>query len=117
MALADPQVITINAVATDLNRVKSDGSRSEYATPDETLKFTVSHQESKSRTRRMARLDQRVVAADPLSSENEYKTLGAYLVIDEPEYGFSDTEIDYVVQALTAWLSTANVSKILGNQH
>jgi hypothetical protein len=65
----------------------------------------------------MIRVDQRVVAADPLTSVNEYKSLGVYVVIDEPEYGFSDTEIDYVVQALTDWLTTANVTKVLGNQH
>jgi hypothetical protein len=65
----------------------------------------------------MVRADQRVVAADPLTSVNEYKDLGVYLVIDEPEYGFTDAEIDYVVQALTTWLSTANVTDILESQH
>jgi predicted Zn-dependent peptidase len=117
MALTDPQTITVNSVEQTLNRIKSDGYRSEYADTDEEFKMTISHQESKSRTRRMVRVDQRVVAADPLTSVNEYKSLGVYVVIDEPEYGFSDTEIDYVVQALTDWLTTANVTKVLGNQH
>lgn len=117
MAFSDPQTITINTVGKTCNRIKSDGYKSEYATTDEAVKLTLSHQESKKRTRRMARVDQRVVAADPLTSVNEYKDLGVYLVIDEPEYGFSDTEIDYLVQALTAWLTTANVTKLLGNEH
>lgn len=117
MALADPQTITVNTVAKTCNRIKSDGFKSIYATSDEEFKLTVSHQESKQRTRRMVRVDQRVVAADPLTSVNEYKDLGCYLVIDEPEYGFSDTEIDYVVQALAAWLTTAQVGKVLANQH
>lgn len=117
MALADPQTLTVNSVDQTLNRIKSDGFRSEYATSDETFKLIVSHQESKNRTRRMVRVDQRVVAADPLTSQNEYKSLGVYLVIDEPEYGFSDTEIDYVVQALGAWLTTSMTGKICGNQH
>lgn len=117
MALADPQTLTVNTVEQTLNRVKSEGTRSVYKTPDEEFSFTVSHQESKSRTRRMCRVDQRIVAADPLTATNEYKDLGVYLVIDEPEYGFTDTEIDYVVQALTAWLTSANVAKVLGNQH
>lgn len=65
----------------------------------------------------MIRVDQRVVAADPLTSVNEYKSLGVYLVIDEPEYGFTDAEIDYVVQGLTTWLSTANVTKVCSGQH
>lgn len=117
MAFTDPQSITVNAIAKSLPRVKSDGARSEYLEAAEEFKLTISHQESKGRTRRMVRIDQRVVAADPLSSVNEYKSLGVYLVIDEPEYGFSDAQIDYVVQALCDWASTANITKVLGNEH
>lgn len=117
MAFADPQTVTINTVAQTLNRIKSDGARSVYSKDDESVTLTLSHQSSKDRTRRMARLDKRVVATDPLSSVNEYKSLGVYIVVDEPEYGFTDADIDYVVQALTAWLSSANVLKLLGNQH
>jgi hypothetical protein len=116
MAFTDPQSITVNAVAKSMDRVKSEGFRSEYAMPDETFKMIISHQESKGRTRRMVRVDNRVVAANPLSALNEYKTLGVYFVVDEPEYGFADQDIDYVVQALKTWLSSANVLKVLGNQ-
>jgi hypothetical protein len=117
MALADPQTVTIDATPQTLNRVLSVGTRSEYVTTDESHTFVVSHQASKNRTRRMVRIDKRVVAADPLTAVSEYKTLGVYLVIDEPEYGFDDEEIDDVVQGLIAWLTTANVTKVLGNQH
>lgn len=117
MAFADPQTITVNAVAQTLARIKSDGYRSEYLEDVEEFKMTISHQESGDRTRRMVRCDQRIVAEDPLTSVNEYKNLGVYLVIDEPEFGFSNTEIDYLVQALTAWLTTANVVKVLSNEH
>lgn len=117
MAFTDPQTVTVNSVPETLNRVKSDGYRSEYAATDEDFKMTISHQESGARTRRMVRLDQRKVAADPLTSVNEYKVLGAYLVIDEPEYGFTDEEVDDLVQALVAWLTTANVTKVCGNEH
>lgn len=113
----DPQSLTINAVPFTLPRISSDGTRSDYSTSDEAVKMTISHQEGKGRTRRMVRVDQRVIAADPLTSVNEFKTLGVYLVIDEPEYGFSDASIDYVVQALKTWLSTANVTKICGAEH
>lgn len=116
MAFADPQTVTVNAVPITLNRIKSDGYSAEYASDDEGLKMRISHQESRDRTRRMVRLDQRVVAADPLTSTNEFKTLGVYLVVDEPEFGFSDTEIDYVVQGLKTWLSSGNVAKVCSNQ-
>lgn len=117
MAFTDPQVITVNTVDKTLNRVKSDGYKSEYLASDEAYKMTLSHQEAKGRTRRMARVDARVVATDPLSSVSEYKNLGVYIVIDEPEYGFSDSDVDYVVQALCAWLDSTNVLKLLSNQH
>lgn len=117
MSFADPQTITVNSIAKTLDRIKNEGMSSEYATADEAYKMRISHQESKGHTRRMVRVDQRVVAADPLSSVNEYKTLGVYVVIDEPEYGFADVDIDYVVQALKTWLSSANVLKVLSNQH
>jgi DNA-binding MltR family transcriptional regulator len=117
MAFTDPQTITVNTVAQTLNLVNSEGSKSVYSTADESFKMTLSHQESKNRTRRMVRVDNRVVAADPLTSENEYKSLGIYLVIDEPEYGFTDVEIDHVVQALNVWMDTANITKVLSSQH
>lgn len=117
MALTDPQTITVNTVAQTLNRIQSDGLKSIYVTADEVYKFTVSHQESGKRTRRMIRIDKRVVAADPLSSINEYKSLGIYLVVDEPEYGFTDDDIYDVLAGLIAWLTEVNVLKVLASQH
>lgn len=116
MAFADPQSVTINSVAKTLNLVKREGMSAEYATDDEVFKLRISHQDSKSRTRRMVRIDQRVVATDPLTSVSEYKTAGVYLVIDEPEYGFTDAELDYIVQGLKTWASSANVLKVLSSQ-
>lgn len=117
MAFADPQTVTISAAPNTLNKVRIEAQKTVYATSDENLKLTISHQETKGRTRRMARLDKRVVAADPLSSQNEYKSLGIYVVFDEPEYGFADADIDAAAAGLFAWLSSANVLKILGSQH
>lgn len=121
MSLADPQNITIATVAETFNRISTEGQRSIYQVDDEDYSFTVSHQTSgkgsNSRTRRMVRLDARTVAANPLTSVNEFKTAGVYLVIDEPEYGFSDTVLDGLVQALKSWATTTNVLKVLTNQH
>lgn len=116
MAFTDPQSITVNTVTKSMPRIKSDGTKSIYKTADEEFQFTISHQESKSRTRRMVRVDQRKVAADPLTSVNEYKTAGVYVVIDEPEYGFTDTELGYIVAALTAWLTAGNVAKVCASE-
>lgn len=117
MSFTDPQSITVNAVAKSMPKISSEGTKSIYQKAEEDFKMTISHQVSRDRTRRMVRVDQRVVATNPLDSTTEYKTLGVYLVIDEPEYGFSDTEIDYLVQALKAWATTANILKVCGNEH
>jgi len=56
------------------------------------------------------------VAANPLTSVNEYKTATVTITINEPEYGFDDTTLDYNVQGLKGWASTANVLKVLTDQ-
>lgn len=115
--LSDPQTLTINGVANTCAKISTSETKSVYQTADESVKMTVSHQESKDRTRRMIRVDQRVVAADPLTAVNEYANLAVYVVVDQPEFGFSIAQIDYVVQALKTWLATATVTKVLGAEH
>lgn len=117
MALSDPQTVTIDSTPYTCNRVETEKTRSVYQTSDENLKLTVSHQETKTRTRRMVRLDQRVIAEDPLTAVNEYKGLGIYLVIDEPEFGFDDTDIANVVAGLQALCDSTFIGKVCGAQH
>lgn len=116
---ADPQSVTINAVPTSLPRTQTEATKSVYSAADESVVMTISHQETSSgRTRHIVRLDKRVVATDPLEATKQtYETLGTYAVIDEPEYGFSDTDINYMVQALCDWLTAGNVAKVCGAEH
>lgn len=113
---ADPQSVTINAVPVSLPRVLVGSGEATYRSADETVQLRISHQDSKGRKRRMARLDQTVIAADPLTAENASQKAGVYIVIDEPSFGFDDTNLDYLVDALIAWMSTANIAKILGGE-
>lgn len=115
--LASPQSVTINAVATDLNRIIDDGLSSTYTSADDTLSFVVSHQPSKTRVRRMVRIDKKVIAANPLTAIQQYQKAGVYVVIDEPEFGFSSSEIQHLVEALKTWLSSANIQAVLANRH
>lgn len=117
MSLATPQTVTIDTVATDLNRVLEDGTKSIYQSADGNTKLTVSHQESKSRVRRMARIDRKIIAADPLSAVNAYQTCGVYIVIDEPATGFTDAALLGYVNVLKTWLSDANINAILASRH
>lgn len=117
MSLATPQSVTIDTVATDLHRIEEDKTSSLYQAADGTLALRVSHQQSKNRTRRMVRIDETVVAADPLTAENSYQKAGVYLVIDEPAYGFTNAEIEDIVDGLTTWLTSANILAVLASRH
>lgn len=117
MSLATPQSVTINAVATDLHRIEDDKTSSLYQSNDATLSLKVSHQTSKGRSRRMVRLDQTSIAADPLTAENSFQRAGVYIVIDEPDYGFTDTQLDHLVNGLKGWLTTANIAALCASRH
>lgn len=116
MAFTDPQSITVNAVPKSMPRISSGESSSVYKTADDTFTMRLSHQKSKGRTRRMVRVDQKAIASDPLSAENVYQTAGVYVVIDEPEFGFDDTTLSYLVTALKDWLTAGNITKVLGSE-
>lgn len=113
---ADPTSVTINGVAKSMPTVSRAATSSVYATADGIFTLKISNQNTKTRERHLARIDQRIVAVDPISTDNFFAELGVYLVIDSPNSGYSDAEIDYVVQGLKGFLTTANVLKILGNE-
>lgn len=117
MAFADPQSITVNAVPKSLPRISAGESQSVYKTADDEFQMRISHQKTKTRVRRMVRIDQKVVAADPLTAENTYQTAGVYIVVDEPEFGFTDTVLGYLVTALKDWVvAGTNTAKLLGSE-
>jgi len=113
---ADPQSVTINAVPVSLPRVSIGVSEATYRSADETVQMRISHQSSKGRKRRMIRLDQFVIAADPLTAENASQKAGIYLVVDEPTFGFTDAALDYLVDALIAFMTSGNIAKLLGGE-
>jgi len=120
MAFADPQSVTINAVAQTLPRVSSGVNAGAFLKDDSTVKLSVSHSYAK-RVRRVIRLDHSKIAADPLmASINVRLNMSAYLVIDEPVTGYTVAERKQVVDGLTAYLtasSGARVTQLLGGEN
>lgn len=112
---SDPQSVTVNLVAKSLPLTSREGMVSVYSEDTGEHILRVSHQEA-SRDRRVVRLDHEKIAADPLTAVNATVSTSVYIVIDEPKWGYTDTEIDYLVQGLTGWLTTANVLKVLGGE-
>lgn len=116
MAFTDPQSVTVNAVAQSLPNISRERLGSQYRKDDGTYSLKIQHSEGK-RNRRTIRLDFQKVAADPFEPALNQKFTGsAYMVVDAPPTGFTNVEIKDIVLGLTAWLSSANVLKVLGGE-
>lgn len=114
---ADPQTITISTVAQTMPRVEVGNRRAVYRKADGTHILTISHASaSGNRMRSMVRIDKNAVVPDPITQVNDTETLGVYLVIDRPEQGFTVSEVDAVIQGLKAWLTTAAVTALYGQE-
>lgn len=111
MAFADPQSVTINAVANSLPRISSGVNTGAFQKDDTTVALSVSHQYGK-RTRRQLRLDHSKIAADVFTSDNVKYSMSAYLVVDVPETGYTVAEQKQIVDALAAYLTAASGAKI-----
>jgi hypothetical protein len=120
MAFADPQTVTINAVANTLPRTGFPTNGGVFTKDDGNVKLAVAHAVGAKRTRRTARLDFRKIAADPLiSAQNIQYSMSAYLVVDIPITGFTVVEQKQIVDALTLYLtasSGAKVTQLLGGE-
>lgn len=108
MAFADPQSVTINAVANTLPRTSFGTNSGAFTKDDGNVKLSVSH-DYKTRTRRLIRLDHSKIAADPLlAGVNVRASMSAYLVVDVPQTGFTVAEQKLIVDALTGYLSASS---------
>jgi hypothetical protein len=118
MAFSDPQSLTINAVSTDMPRVGSSEPErvGRFRTADGEYEFTVRQNQTSARYRREIRLTQKKVAADPISAVNKEVSASVILVVDEPKWGFSDTELGYLTDAIEAWFDSSSRAKMLGGE-
>jgi len=113
---ADPQSVTVNAVAQSLPAIERNGQSSIYQKDDGGYKLTISHAYGK-RKRFTVRLDAQKIAADPLSSaNNNLYSSSAYLVIDGPTVGYTNAELRDLSVALAGFCTSANLLKVLGGE-
>lgn len=113
MAFADPQSITINAVAHSLPRVALGNFTGQFQTNDGLVVEKIAHTSTNQRTRRSIRVDLSKIAADPLAADRNLRySMSAYLVVDVPITGFTVTEAKYVVDGLLAYLTASSGAKI-----
>lgn len=113
---ADPQSVTINAVANSLPRTSSGTNSGIFTKDDGLVKLSITHNVGK-RSRRVVRLDHAKIAADPLlAGVNVKANMAAYLVIDTPETGYTLVEARQVVEGLVDYLVDATITKVLGGE-
>ncbi len=120
MALADPQSVTINAVAISLPRTSSGTDAGSFSSNDGLVKESVSHQYGK-RTRHLLRIDHSKVAADPfVPSQNAKYSMSFYIVADVPPTGYTVTEQKQVIDGFIAQLNASSgalITKLLGGEN
>lgn len=120
MAFADPQSVTINAVANTLPRVAISDNRGAFRKDDGTVALQVTSTSNGKRDRLAIRLDHKKVAPDALMpAANVPYSTSITFVVDRPTVGYSLTEQKQLTDALVAYLSAssgAKVTQLLGGE-
>lgn len=113
MAFADPQSVTVNAVAQSLPRVGLGPSSGIFQKDDQSYKLEIFH-DKKKRTRHIAKLSFRKIAADVYTASNNIEYTGSVtLTLDGPNVGYTNTDLLNIVNGFVGWLTPANVTKVI----
>lgn len=119
MAFADPQSVTINAIANSLARVPSAPNSGAFLKDDGLVGLNITQNMGK-RNRRTIRLNHSKIAADPLlAGVNVKASMSVSLTVDAPLTGYTVAEVKQIVDGLTAYLtasSGAKVTQLLGGE-
>jgi hypothetical protein len=125
--LTDPQDIVISGTTHSLPRVSYApgktvngspvGGSSTYANADETLVLNILQNLTRAgRKRHEYKVVQSKVVTDPVSSANDTESITLGFYIDRPPYGFTVADVDALVAAIKAELTTALVTALYSGQ-
>lgn len=117
---ADPTSISVGqtntlsgGTAKSLARIRTDGYMSEYMTSDGLYGFKITH-ERKSRYRSEARLDFFTTYVDPSTGLSKTVSASAYVVLNRPQAGFTNTQLSEILTGVCGWASqSSNITKLL----
>jgi hypothetical protein len=111
---AEPQTIVLTGHGTpSLNRVPSPNPKiGLFSTADGTVQLSFHQNASNNRFDRQARLTVRKVAADPITAVNKEVSASVVVTINEPKFGFDDTELLNMFGSLAAEMSENSYDKI-----
>lgn len=119
---ADPSSITIETVATSIPRRKLGSESASYVSSDDKVSVKISHTTSKSRTRRLVRLDRIVNYNDAMTGLSKAFPASAYLVIDVPARSaavITPANEQVLATDLMTWLTAstnANLVKVTSSE-
>lgn len=121
MAYADPQSVTVNAVASSLPRVVTGTTVGKFVSADALKELTVDPRGTAKRRRNVVRFYTKRLVVDPLGSGlSTYEQSMVSITIDRPNSGITDVEIGYDIDALVKWLTDntkANQLKLIGGEN
>lgn len=116
MSLANPQIVTIDAVAWYLNEISSNGQSKTYRDSTGKYEMIIGHNEGK-RNRRTCRLNEYAVTADPFVPANNLEvSQSIYFVIDTPVAGFAAADTSLFAMGLRNFADTAIMDDLLAGK-
>lgn len=116
MALSEPQSIDIDGTTTSLPRTSAGHNTSTYTSASGSEALTVAHTYGGKRIRRLARIQQNKISADPLSTNNIRVSASARITLDVPDSGFTTDEAAALCSAIADW-ATANAARFAGGEN
>jgi len=116
VALADPQSVTISGTAVSLPRTGIALDQGSFTDATGQTSLSVLHSSGR-RTRHTVKLQKSLVVADPLvPSTNQNVSYSAHIVLDMPKNGIAVADVVALANALVAWSTSANLTKVAGSE-
>lgn len=113
MAFADPQSVTVNAVAQSLPRTGITDTKGVFTKDDSEYQLQVTQTNNGKRRRQAIRLSHNKTEPDPLMpSVNTALSLSVTLVLDGPTVGYTNTEKQDILDGFVAYLSASSGAKM-----
>lgn len=116
MALADPQSVTISGTAVPLPRTGLSLDKGSFTDATREVELTIRHDSSR-RTRHTVKVAKTEIVSDPLlPSVNQNVSYSAHIVIDMPKNGVTTADAVALANALVAWATSGNLTKVVGGE-
>ena len=117
MSFSDPVKIKADGTTeVELPRVSTGDKTSTYTLSDGTVEVVNTTRKGR-RTRHECRLNLRKVIASVLNpSQNEEVSSSIYMVFDRPISGYTNEELRKAAEGFKAFLTEANLKKLLGSE-